>query len=315
VLPHQRQWARNEFRELLAGSHGCAFEEIFDRLMELCHPGYVAVRTHGSMGDLGCDGLGLHDRTLYACYAPETVDPGEIRRKFRSDVLSAMTQRPEQFDNFTFVHNDPRGGIHPVVSGLLVEAQSNHPSLKFHELNPRKLWNSAVRLDEIAMTLLLGVPELPVQEVVYGIGLREIQPLLDHLRQERKRLSGALSVAPPPATKLAYNALNGDYVDAITAGFKLSHVIDDYYSRVADLTEHDEVAAGFNAHYQQVRSEHPGDPDAVMWEMEVYVLGNRRSTRELLLTADAVLAHFFERCDIFDRPPADWQPGQSHGWA
>ena len=91
--------------------------------MELCHPDYVAVRTHGGIGDMGCDGLGLHDRTLYACYAPETVDVGKIRTKFRKDLTSAITQRPGQFDNFTFVHNDPRGGIHPVVSVLLVEAQ------------------------------------------------------------------------------------------------------------------------------------------------------------------------------------------------
>lgn len=165
------------------------------------------------------------------------------------------------------------------------------------------------------MAILLAIPEIPVREVVYGIGLDQIQPLLEHLRQERKLLSGAVSVAPPPATKLAYNALNDDYVDAIKAGFKLSHVIDEYYARVADLTEHDEVAAGFKAHYQQVRLENPGDPDAVMWEMGVYVLGNRHPTREMQLTADAVIAHFFERCDIFDRPPADWQPGQPHGWA
>jgi hypothetical protein len=49
--------------------------------------------------------------------------------------------------------------------------------------------------------------------------------------------------------------------------------------------------------------------------MQIYVLGNRLPTRELLMTADVVLAHFFERCDIFDRPPAGWQAGQPHGWA
>jgi hypothetical protein len=75
------------------------------------------------------------------------------------------------------VHNDPRGDIHPEVSGLLVGAQAGHPDLKFHELNPRKLWHKAMRLDELGLAFLLAVPEIPVHPVVYGIGMAEIEPL------------------------------------------------------------------------------------------------------------------------------------------
>jgi hypothetical protein len=114
---------------------------------------------------------------------------------------------------------------------------------------------------------------------------------------------------------LTYNALGPEYAAAITRGIKLSSVIDDYYSRVLDPTEHDEVAAGFTAHYRQMRSEHPGDPDTVMWEMEVYVLGNLHPRPDRLAIAHVVLAHFFERCDIFDRPPDGWEHGQPNGWS
>lgn len=208
-----------------------------------------------------------------------------------------------------------RGGVHPVVSGLLVEAQTTHPNLKFQQLGPSKLWNKAVRLDRAAMELLLDVPEIPVHEVVYGIGMAELEPLLDHLRTMRTHSSHNVSLTPPPDTKLAYNALGTDYGEAIKHGLRLSPLIDQYYGRVLDAAEHDEVAAGFTAHYQQVRTEHPGDPDAVMWLMEVYVLGNQLPRAERRAAAYGVLAHFFERCDIFDRPPDRWEPGQPNGWS
>jgi hypothetical protein len=316
MLQHQRQWAQLQFRALLADSTDTKFEDLFHHLMELCHPSYVPVRTHGNLGDQGCDGLGLSDRKLYACYGPETVTPTKVRQKFHSDLNKAIAKRPGQFDIFVFVHNDHRGGIHPVVATELALAQASHPDLGFEQMGPRKLWIEAARLDKLAMEQLLNVPEIPVLEVVYGIGMAEIQPLLDHLRSVmHEEIPATVSLAPPPGTKLVYNALGMDCSDAIRAGLKRSYLIDDYYADGLLSLEHDELAAGFKAHYQQVRSENSGSADDVMWEMEGYVLGNQRPRPDLLAAARVVLAHFFERCEIFDVPPDGWQPGQPHGWS
>ncbi len=68
-------WERSILRHLLSAKlselHGNAFEEFFHDVMSARFDGYLAVATHGNLGDLGADGLMLHERRLYACNGPE----------------------------------------------------------------------------------------------------------------------------------------------------------------------------------------------------------------------------------------------------
>ncbi|MFF9457275.1 ABC-three component system protein [Streptomyces flaveolus] len=69
-----------------------------------------------------------------------------------------------------------------------------------------------------------------------------------------------------------------------------------------------EVAQGFRVYYEQVRRDWD-DPEDVLWQLQMYVLGNAQPRPKVLRAALVVLAHFFGRCDIFEAPPAGWQPG------
>src|SRR5690606_63084 len=129
----QRAYARVKFLELMAELHENEFEDFFHRLMCSRYPDFLDVRTAGRHGDMSADGLGLRSRKLYACYAPQTVDPYEIRRKFDKDLSGALAKRSGEFDTFVFVHNDHRG-VHPKVSSLLASAAANHPDLKFEQM-------------------------------------------------------------------------------------------------------------------------------------------------------------------------------------
>ncbi|WP_146102126.1 hypothetical protein [Nocardia nova] len=125
LLPQQRQYAQEKGQRLLETKSGNEFEDLFHRLMELRHDDYISVRTHGYIGDLGTDGLRTGPCRLYACYAPENFDVSEVRRKFRSDLSSAIMRRPNEFGTFVFVHNERRGGIHvvpPIFTDEYVEA-------------------------------------------------------------------------------------------------------------------------------------------------------------------------------------------------
>lgn len=51
-----------------------------------------------------------------------------------------------------------------------------------------------------------------------------------------------------------------------------------------------------------------GRSEDVLWQLQMYVLGNAQPRPKVLRAAHVVLAHFFERCDIFEAPPAGWQP-------
>ncbi|WP_371644369.1 hypothetical protein OG974_23450 [Streptomyces sp. NBC_00597] len=300
---------------MIESSSGNEFEKLFHRLMELRHDDYVPIRTHGNIGDLGGDGLQTASRRLYACYAPESFEVSEVRKKFFGDVESAIVQRPEQFDTFVFVHNDQRGGIHPVVSGILTGAGQTYPRLVFQQMGPQKLWYEAVYLDRPRMEILLN-EKIPVEQVVYSIGLADIEPLLRHLAEHRKRDAPVGSVPLPTTYKVDFNRLSDYARELLQAGRPYGYLVDQYYRDLLDLRERDEAAAGFRAYYLRMHHEHGDDSDEILWQMQRYVLGQEAPRWDRDDAAKAVLAYFFDECDIFEVPPPGWRPaGAEQGGA
>lgn len=307
LLPHQRQYAQARWRALLDGSSGGEFEKLFHRLMELSDDGYVPVATHGNLGDLAADGLGLAGRRLYACYAPETVDAARVRSKFRRDLAGALAKRSGQFDTFVFVHNMKRG-VEPVISGLLAEAQREHVGIDFEQLGPSKLWHRAMYLDVLRLETLLG-ESIPVHEVAYGVGMAEIEPLLRHLADNRSHGTAGPGPIPLPSTRKAdFNRLTARSQEVLRRARPYTYQVSRYYQGLLDVNERDEVAEDFAAHYRLLRAELGDNPDDILWQMQGYVLGQTRATWERSDAADVVLTYFFEECDIFEVPPPGWLP-------
>ena len=276
----------------------------------MCHryDDYVDIRTHGKLGDQGADGLRLGTRQLFACYAPETLDVSRIRSKFHSDLESAILQRSGQFETFVFVFNDRRG-THPEIASLLAGARTHEPNLAFESMGCRRLWNEVMRLERIECENLFG--PIPIESLVYGIGMADLQPLLDHLRSHRMPADSAAPVDEARLLKMDYNRLSTECREQLVRGMRDSYLVEEYYDRLADEAQHDEIATGFSDYYRQVRARVGDDPDEIMWELERYILGNEHPRQRVLVAAWTVLTHFFERCHIFEAPPAGWQQHSS----
>lgn len=280
-----------------------AFERFFQNLMCARYPDFVDVRTHGNLGDIGADGLSLHDRKLYACYAPEVRDVAEVRRKYRSDLGKAIAKRADEFDTFVFVHNDLRG-VHPELSSLMAQARHDHPHLRFEQIGPQRLYQELRQLDRDEIQILLGC-EIPVTDRVYGIGLSDLEPLLTHLITQRRNATSQTLAREVPRYKLDYNRLGSEDRDEIVFAMRYTPQVDDYYQQRRDVTERDEVAQGFNAYYQKIKTDYD-DPAEVLWKLQEYVAGNARGSRDQERAVMVVLAYFFETCDIFEEPPSHW---------
>lgn len=280
------------------------FQHFFQDLMCHRYPDFVDVRTAGNLGDRGADGLLLHSGRLHACYAPQTFDASKMKTKFEADLQSALTKRNGQFATFTFVFPDRRG-THPDLSILLAEARAAHPGLNFETMGVRRLWNEVIRLERVQAEDLFG--PIPIEELVYGIGLGDLEPLLLHLRDNRSPADPTTPIAEASALKMDYNTLSSEYREFIIGGMKSSYLVQQYYDGLIDETQHDEVATGFSDYYRQLRDRLGGESDDIMWELERYVMGSQHPKLQTLIAAAAVLAHFFERCHIFETPPADWQ--------
>jgi len=297
-------YIRLAFLRKMTECHGEEFQEFFQDLMCYRYPEFIDVRTAGRLGDLAADGLILHARKLYACYAPQTFDGSAMKSKYKSDLDSALDKRRGLFDTFIFVCPDVRG-THPEIPDLLAQSKVDHPGLSFESTGCRRLWNEVMRLDKVQCEDIFG--PIPVTPIVYGLGLADLAPLLDHLKSQRMQADPSAPVDKASLLKMDYNRLSPDCRERLIRGMRDSHLVQKYYDGLIDEAQHDEVAAGFADYYKQVRGRVSDDPDEIIWELERYILGNELPRFEVLLAAGAVLTHFFERCHIFENPPPGWK--------
>lgn len=299
--PWKRWCARTMLGDKIANLHGEGFEDFFHRLMQLGEPGFFPVRT--TRGDLGADGLVISGRRLYACYGPQVVDEYEIRRKFRSDLDKAVKHRAGDFDTFVFVHNHPRG-VGSRITLEISSAQAEHPSLKFENFSLDQMFRVLKRLDEEDIEDLIGA--FPMRDMVTGVGMAELAPLLAHLSTRRKQspLPGNLPV--PPSRKLEYNRFSDDMRAFLLMSLPRVPLVRDYYNGLADPVERDEVAAAFRQEYMELAEAHD-DPDAIVTRLQWYILGNEARDLKDQIEANVVLMYFFGECEIFRVPPEDWR--------
>ncbi|SEE70655.1 ABC-three component system protein [Ruania alba] len=281
---------------------GDAFQDFFQDLMTCSDPSFVDVRTHGNLGDLSSDGLSLHDRRLYACYAPETPDASKTVSKFNGDLAGALTKRAGQFDTFVFVHNDTRG-THPEVSAALAGARDAHDGIHFEVMGARRLRDIIGRLSRDQVETLLG-SQIPLQHTV-TVGLVEMEELLAELSVASIMLDQAVPVEAVSIDKLQFSALTPDSQAELRNAMRHSPMIDDYYARRIDVNERDEVAARFNLEYRDAASSDV-EPEDTLLRLREFLAGSRVQSGPLYRAQTAVLAYFFQRCDIFENPPEGW---------
>lgn len=299
----RRDFARPKLANKLAALHGQSFEDFFHELMELSHPGFFPVRT--SQGDLGADGLVISGRKLYACYGPRVFRASEVRDKFRDDLAKAVENRDGHFGVFVFVHNELRG-VSPEVTKEISEAQKEYPSLEFENFGLTRMCQVLRKLDDDDVEDLIG--PFPATELVTGVGMAELAPLLEHLSSRRKRSAVPDGVPVPPSQKLEYNRFSDEMRDFLLKALPHVPLVGDYYQGLNNPFEEDEVAAAFHQEYLELADSHE-DPDTVADHLRWYTLGNKAASLKDQIDANVVLMHFFGRCEVFRVPPEDWVSG------
>lgn len=284
--------------------HGNAFEMFFHDLMALCVPGFVDVRTAGKLGDQSSDGLDLFNQKLYACYAPETVDTKATIRKFRSDLDGANAKRSGQFTTFVFVHNDVRG-VHPEISAALAQARNENRGVSFEVMGMRHFRDLLGKQDCQDVEALLK-SQLPLQHTV-AVGLQEMEELLADLASQRLPDAIPEPIERVSAYKLSYSDLTEESQAELRSGMRHSSMISDYYDRRIDITERDDVAARFHSEYLEAVGAGL-EPEDVLLRIREFLAGNRVASAPAYRAQTAVLAYFFESCDIFENAPDGWTP-------
>jgi hypothetical protein len=70
---------------------------------------FEEVRPYGPYGDLKCDGRRVSTKSVFQCYAPDSMKEAELITKVDEDFHGARAHWSAEMAEWVFVHNDGRG--------------------------------------------------------------------------------------------------------------------------------------------------------------------------------------------------------------
>lgn len=289
-----------KFRLLYVESTGDSFQNFFSTIMEMRYPGdFVRVRPWGNIGDRKNDGYLRSKRKLFQCFAPREMTLSKCTKKINSDFTGALPYWRQYFDEWVFTHNDIQG-LAPDVLKLLLDLSSKNKPLVAKHWGFNELLLEFKALSPTDVASLLG-PAPGLKDVV-DVRVEDVKRLLKHIALQPEPLT--IDVRPVPAEKLQHNQLSDSAATLLKAGMTRAEVVKKYLRGLSDPTRHDRVAAAFRRRYEELKIEGV-PPDDILGNLQKFVSGDEVFSPANQAAALAILAYFFETCEIFERPPAE----------
>lgn len=279
---------------------GTAFQDLFSSVMELRYPAdFARVRPWGNVGDRKNDGYLRSKRMLFQCYAPREMKPlAKAKTKINQDFDGALPYWRQHFDTWVYTHNEI-DGLAPDILSLLLDLSAKHAPLQAIHWGYAELLGELRQLKPADLTTLLG--PVPGRADIVGVRVADVQRLLEHIALQPEPKT--VDVRPVPAAKIQHNQLSDAVAMLLTTGMTRADVVKKYLRGLADQTRYDRTAAAFRAHYDELKKRGLS-PDRIFVAMQQFVAGAEEvATPSQQAATLAILAFFFEACEIFERPP------------
>jgi len=292
------------WREKLREASGTGFQALFDQVMSLRHgTDFRKVRPYGNQGDWACDGILTSQRMLFQAYAPFEMTAAAAIDKIDHDLERAVEKWGAHFDKWVFVHNDSRGLPPQVVEHLL--AKNRHRGKSILSWEPATLTSVVFGIPESELVSLLGPPVSA--SALRGCTLVEVKAVVDHI--ERTDPDPLAPVESVPPGKASHNQLSEGTKRLLEIGYQKAALVSKYFRGHPDATVRDRIASALNQKYLSLKSAGL-PPDEVFGGLWSFTAGGVQHHQATKIGAElAVLARFFESCDIFERPPAQGRSG------
>ncbi len=285
-----------KFRLAALERSGEAYQELFASIMERRDAGFQRVRPWGNQGDRKNDGWSPGQRTLFQSYAPRTMTAAKLLAKLQEDYDGAKDYWQEFFDTWVFVHNDP-DGLGPEAA-FLIESLNAEADFHCTAWGVNELREQFSLLHDSDKSAILG-PELTAADFL-SVDAEILRPLLENLGMMIP--DPTATVEPVPVTKLNANDLSTDQIEFLRVGSIRAPIVDNYMNNAYLLPSHkDAIAEAVRLRYVQLRDNEQFSSQRIFDELLAWVCGGVSET-SVMSNALAILAFFFERCDIFENP-------------
>lgn len=303
-----KDWYKAQHEKAWVTKTGNDFENYATSCLEKLHEGFQNPSPVGTLGDGGCDGITADGKTFFACFGSRSkTSESDLVKKMEGDFDRAVDQW-DAFEVWNFVTNAKVG---PDATKKLQEIRDEHlpgseRPIKCDLWNENRFWTEVVQkllpdqLDEI-------FPGVPRAE---NVELRDLVPLLDQLGKIAPPVETGSEIRPVPLTKMEFNDLSASARFEFDEGRILAPIIEKWLDGQADTNFADKCATSFRGIYESHKKT-SSDSAEILERIYTAIGGSDfRHDRKLATSVYGVTSFFFDRCDIFEEPPANWNPAE-----
>lgn len=295
----QRAWWRLALELRLRKSHGDKFQDFLSDVLEKTRgENFIRIRPYGALGDKGCDGYDMATGEVFQCYGAIDGHAGKVADligKMKEDFAKAKEKLGDTMKSWTFVHNLSALPIHAVQALHQLANENPHIPVKF--MGIEGFSHEIFQLDDDGLQELLGLAAHA--QDAFALQPTELRDLVNELVKTGSGVAPPQQpIRPVPVDKLQLNELPGHWHVLIRAGWQNSYVVSEYLSNYPDPLAGEAIANLFRGRYAYLKAQGLS-PDEIMTTLsELVVAGPSAPSRQV--AAWALLAYYFESCDIFE---------------
>lgn len=298
-----KQWYRNEHETKFNELQGDAFEEYVSAVLKAVDPDFVNPDAIGNRGDKGCDGISGDGKTLYACYgkSPKTLKHGRedyLVHKMEDDLNKCLKNWPT-VQAWRFVTNAPFGDK---ATKKYLELRNQHKPdsaspLSIKRWGCQELWEEFAKVPEEKMKTLLD-PAPHAQDARF----EDIVEAIESIGSGSINIPQTLRIGEVSPTKMEHNHIDGADIYAFNQGRQRAPDIKKWFDAQPDATLYDKKAQLLRERYEEAKKSST-DPREIVEQLYIYIGGpDFRLNQSRSMAVYAVVAYFFDQCDIFEDP-------------
>ena len=306
MTPEQELFSRTLFRLRVHEAEGVRYQALFVAVMQKRHADFRPVKPMGRKGDKGNDGYLPGRGAYFQVFAPE--NPGDrvpqAIKKAKDDFnkLLAGWADVAPIREYYFAFNDKFRGTSEDLDRTLNEIQGEHGLRVAAPFLAKDLMAEFLQLPEGDRSEILG-GVIPRASILHDIEFHELTEILQHVVDARVAPSWeALRTVPDIEEKIRFNGLSSAVAHLLFNGAYQAGVIEEYFRRTASFSRAD-IRNRLNGMYLAAVDEmhnNGGDPDETFFLLWERIMPNSEvHAREAAL---ALMAFYFEACDIFQHP-------------
>ena len=238
--------------------------------------------------------------TVFQCYGAVNGDKNKVRyltKKMRTDFANARKRLGADMKKWKMVHNLVDGLPIETVQ-ILREMKEADPEINFGFIGLESFEDYIDTLATEKKIQLLG--PVATNQDAQNLQVEELKLLIDSLVRATEDPSNASDeIRPVPEDKLQANKLPIYWHRLISGGWKNVHIVSSYFNAHHDPLRGELIANMFRERYEYLSSQGLSSA-SIMDGLYEYVtgIGTVHPTRQV--AAQALLAHLFESCDIFE---------------